>query len=81
MTAEYFLSDIRCPIRFLPRQPKEQNSLSNLLYFPAFNLLTLETRESANFFKPLLCIHSTKCSAGKTFHPLVLCTNKNHTWR
>lgn len=43
ITTEFFLSDVGCPTRLLPRQQKEQNSLSNLLFSPAFNLLTLET--------------------------------------
>lgn len=42
MTAQFFLSDVGCPTRFLPRQQKEQNTLSDLLFSPAFNLPPLE---------------------------------------
>ena len=41
--AEFLLSDVGCPTRLIPRQQKEQSSLSNLLFSHAFNLLTLET--------------------------------------
>lgn len=52
MTAEFFLSDVGCPTRLLPRQQKEQNSLSNLLFSPVFNLLQREIEnQPATFLK------------------------------
>lgn len=56
MTVEFFLSDVGCPIRLLPRQQKEQNPLSNLLSSPAFNLPPLEIETQPVTFLNYYCV-------------------------
>lgn len=81
MTVEFLLSDVGCPTRFLPRQQKEQNTLSNLLFSPAFNLpppeIENEPAPSLNHY----CVFTEPNVCWQNFCPWILCISKNHTWR
>lgn len=65
MTAEFFLSDMGCPIRLLPDYRK--NSLSNLLFSPAFNLPPLEMKNQPATFLNHYCVFTALNVCWKNF--------------
>lgn len=81
MTAEFLLSDVGCPTRFLPRQQKEQNTLPNLLFSLAFNLPPLEIEDESTTSLNNYYVFTEPNVCWQNFCPWILCINKNHTWR